>query len=496
MNQQQNNYRGAPRGRGHSGGNRRAARDAMRAYHYNDRRQQEDWAYEPEPYDPWREQANNRRQTARSQSWKQKSKPDKKEEKKEIQTVKPSTEDSGARDEPLYDIGPHSTLTPVLDCFTQNFEFSGFIPIVNQTYEKMRGVDPRLHDRLPLSMFTHAMSTHLNLEILEVARNAGQNVLNLRTDAREILPDYQVVPQSIVDYISHITDAITQDGKELRLNLPAVAIPQGPLFADNVQIAESGTFGILNAQSHNVYECYISPYVTSARVLASQQQEQDYDPLPPELVAGNLIPNRNLLGYEAIDVDNHGARARLQGIIFPSDNTLEGRYRFSPLLQTRVYTVLAELKDKMKMVEMRRENNPQGLNTLEKIKRKVTSVNLTSNFFVESIGPVNDAQIPLFERTVNVHSFGAQGSSVANQANIECFHRRRMIQGAHMARGFCCLTEAGQGPGGWAATCNDNFNMAGLFAPVLHQDYPEIFNKRIPIVDIVLDKACHKEIRK
>lgn len=42
--------------------------------------------------------------------------------------------------------------------------------------EKLRGIDLRLHERLPASMFTHAMATHLNLEILETS---GQNVLNL-----------------------------------------------------------------------------------------------------------------------------------------------------------------------------------------------------------------------------------------------------------------------------------------------------------------------------
>lgn len=113
-------------------------------------------------------------------------------------------------------------MVPEQDYFAQNFDVSGFISIVNETYEKMRGIDPCLNDRLPLSMFTHAMSTHLNL--LEVARTAGQNVLYLRTDAREILPDYQVVPQTIADDISHVTSVITQDGREIRVNLPEIAI--------------------------------------------------------------------------------------------------------------------------------------------------------------------------------------------------------------------------------------------------------------------------------
>ncbi|CAG4981324.1 unnamed protein product [Colias eurytheme] len=54
------------------------------------------------------------------------------------------------------------------------------------------------------------------------------------------------------------------------------------------------------------------------------------------------------------------------------------------------------------------------------------NANLT---FVEAYGPVNDAQIKLFERNV-IHSYGAQGSAVANQAGIECMHRRQIAQGS------------------------------------------------------------------
>ncbi|CAH0730600.1 unnamed protein product, partial [Brenthis ino] len=293
MNNREQRDANSSRGRGHSGGNRRAARDARRAYeHFNTRRQIADWSYEPVPYDPSREV--NRRPTQRTESWKNR-KNVKKDEKP--QEVRPSLVEDAPRDEPLYDLGPHSSMIPDQDCYCQNFEFSGFIPLLSETYEKLRGVDPRLHDRLPQSMFFHAMCTHLNLDLLETARLAGQNVLNLRTDAREILPDYQVLPQPVADYISHVTSVITQDGREIKLNLPPIAIPQGSIVENNVEVCPSGSFGPVNADTHNVYECYISPLVTSNRVLASQQRQEDYDPLPLDIVVGNLVPNRNLLGF-------------------------------------------------------------------------------------------------------------------------------------------------------------------------------------------------------
>lgn len=53
------------------------------------------------------------------------------------------------------------------------------------------------------------MASHLDLEVLEMARQSGQNVVNLRTDANEVLPDYQVILPPIVDNISHISTVMT-----------------------------------------------------------------------------------------------------------------------------------------------------------------------------------------------------------------------------------------------------------------------------------------------
>ncbi|CAB3232071.1 unnamed protein product [Arctia plantaginis] len=134
------NNRGNTRGRSHnSGGNRRDMRDAQRAYdHYNDVRFQQDWNYQPEEFDPNRVQNKQRKPTARSQNFKNsnnnnrgKNQPPKSKEPE--QTVVPSTTATPNRDEPLYDIGPHSSLLAAQDVYCQNFEYSGFIPLVNET---------------------------------------------------------------------------------------------------------------------------------------------------------------------------------------------------------------------------------------------------------------------------------------------------------------------------------------------------------------------------
>lgn len=65
---------------------------------------------------------------------------------------------------------------------------------------------------------------------------------------------------------------------------------------------------------------------------------------------------------------------------------------------------------------------------------KVTSSNLS---LVESGGPANPLNIPLYDRTVNVNSCSAQGSATDKQANIEVMHRQRMPRGVNVAPGPC-----------------------------------------------------------
>ncbi|CAG4912177.1 unnamed protein product [Colias eurytheme] len=99
-----NNQSGNPRGRSlYTGGNRRATRDAQRAYnHFNERQMQQDWAFEPAPFDPSR--VKNRKPTVRSSTFRKPAKPSR--TGPEV-TVVPDTVEDPMRDEPLYEIGPH-----------------------------------------------------------------------------------------------------------------------------------------------------------------------------------------------------------------------------------------------------------------------------------------------------------------------------------------------------------------------------------------------------
>lgn len=197
-------------------------RDAQRAYrHMSDKEQIKDWSFEPPVYDPSRERRPGR-PSARSQNYKKKVE-DTKAEKIDASCPQRFTVETPPMDEPLYDIGPHSTLIPPEDVHVQDFDLGGFIPLVSETYEKLRTIDPCLLERLPFSLFLHVCCNHLNLQIAEVARQNDQPILQQRMDLRDALPDYQCLPKVVIDYISHISNALTQTGIELKLNLPAIA---------------------------------------------------------------------------------------------------------------------------------------------------------------------------------------------------------------------------------------------------------------------------------
>lgn len=59
---------------------------------------------------------------------------------------------------------------------------------------------------------------------------------------------------------------VTIGGDEVKFKLPGITIPQA---ADGD--IPAGSFGAITPENHNVYECYISPLVTSNRVLYSRR---------------------------------------------------------------------------------------------------------------------------------------------------------------------------------------------------------------------------------
>ncbi|CAH2101168.1 unnamed protein product [Euphydryas editha] len=315
-------------------GENRGSRNQRRAYEYQQSQNfRRDWnevrEFEDRPQKP-------RGKTARSAAWKQKQQA-KKLEKQEAKndaaaayTFK-AKDETAPVDEPLYDLGPHSNSIPVQETYSQNFEFGGFIDQVERTYEALRGVDPRLDRRMPFSMFQHSTTTILNCYLIDLTLENGERKLD-SARCQDLLPEDLCVPDNLYHYMASVGNKTTVNGEEIRFNLPDIAIPQ----VANGDVP-AGSFGPVTPETHNVYECYISPLVTSNRVLNTRRPpgEPEIPPLPLRLIPPGATPTVNLLGHGPPDVLPVEARHRIEGFDFPDGDSVAARLRICPELMSR-----------------------------------------------------------------------------------------------------------------------------------------------------------------
>lgn len=330
-------------------GEKREDRNQRRAYEFQQKKNfNNDWndvrEFEDRPVKP-------RGATKRSTAWKNR-KPQKQEAKNDTAAAYDfrAKDETAPVDEPLYDLGPHTSSIPMQETYSQNFEFSGYIDQVERTYEALRGVDPRLDRRMPFSMFQHSMTTILNCYLLDLTLDNGERKVDSGR-CQDLLPEDLCIPDNLYHYIASVGNTVTIGGEEIKFNLPDIAVPQA---ADDP--IPAGSFGVITPENHNVYECYISPLVTSNRVLNSRRgnQEPDIPPLPPALTPAGSVPTANLLGHGPRDVLPAEARPRIEGFEFPDGDSVAARLRICPELMCRVNTVLFELRGRYKMRDIGR----------------------------------------------------------------------------------------------------------------------------------------------
>lgn len=107
-----------------------------------------------------------------------------------------------------------------------------------------------------------------------------------------------LVPTPILDYIRCIGPAISSAQDKVQPHLPRSAYPQEPIpVEDELGGGESGTFGRITLFNHNLYECYVSPYVTSQRVLAERDGIFNWQPLPEGFFPSGAVSTPSLLVY-------------------------------------------------------------------------------------------------------------------------------------------------------------------------------------------------------
>lgn len=213
------------------------------------------------------------------------------------------TKETPAKDEQLY-LGNGRGSKPVKKTLGQNFDCTGFVPLVQQVYDRMCIKDQRISRSLPLAIFQHAMTEFLVAYQLHHAKYVlkATGLQSMMDPLAAISAEEYNIPQPIYEYICGFGPNITPTGDKVYWNLPKVAIPKGTHEHSNIRV-RPGTFGSIDSANHNAYEYYLSPYVTSAYIKKSAKvtpttRSLNWDPFPTGWKPANCVPNENLLGYK------------------------------------------------------------------------------------------------------------------------------------------------------------------------------------------------------
>ncbi|KAF6201607.1 hypothetical protein GE061_003999 [Apolygus lucorum] len=207
--------------------------------------------------------------------------------------------ESAPKDEPLYDIGGCTASFPLTEKYCMNYDLGGFVPLVRQAYEAIREVDARVDRQMPYCIFLHHCTVYLNAVITDRIKEQGGRPYGNAERARDVLTvdgTIHIVGTEVVqEYIRNIGKFTCTTGEEIFMNPPTIAIPglPGPNH-------EPGFFRACTQFTHNVYECYVAPAVTAWYVIATRDENPDWDPLPAEFTPAGGVPTHNLLGYEKL----------------------------------------------------------------------------------------------------------------------------------------------------------------------------------------------------
>lgn len=358
----------------------------------------------------------------------------------------PSTVETPARDEPLYS-GNNRGSKPVKKTLAQNFDYAGFIPLVRQTYDRMAIEDQQISRKLPYAIFQHAMVEFLVAHQLQQAKYVLKSpTLQNSMDPLAVISANEFnIPVPIFDYICGLGPTITPSGDKVYWNIPECAIPS-VTRTFNHHTVRSGSFGPINAQNHNVYECYISPYITSEYIVKtgevnSQTRSLEWNPLPAGWFPTNGIANENLLGYRSLQrLHPDGMRKCIECDFYNSDD-VAGMLCHSAYVMTLTSGYLG------------------SLSTIKVTKADFTTKDNSAAFIFKERCGESDALAVLWDEPATLKSPFAFSAAASNRANYSAFKRKRDpdIPGT-------CYTVAGTPPVEWLPTINNNFLVNAPFS--------------------------------
>ena len=161
---------------------------------------------------------------------------------------------------------------------------------------------------MPYCLFLHAMTGLLNACLIDLIRTVNKETRYGGEDLPySIIPEECYIPASIAEYFRMISNTVITQSDLVCINIPLIGIQNHSISAiEEMEAQDAGGFGPCNADTHNVYECYASPLVTSRLVEATRLQNETrafvpWDPLLPQMAPENGLANRNLIGYRPIE---------------------------------------------------------------------------------------------------------------------------------------------------------------------------------------------------
>lgn len=369
-----------------------------------------------------------------------KSKPQKEQTEPEKPKPRPATVETPEAATTKYNVGPMTGLTPITAEYSQNIDFSTFPTLVDACYDELLAVDGTLAKKLPYCAFLHHCVVAGTATLIDVAQNENnQREFNFNGNVRPIL-DEHILPLPIIDYLDTITQTRTCEEDVVRINIPQTAIP---LDTDD---ETAGTLGNIDAMNHNKYECYLSPRTTRRRIEAVSNRNQNWTPLPEDMMPPGLTPTANFIGYGALRHNAPASLSVLDNLHFPPDDgTLNSRLQYCPELTARVNSRLETVKERFKIA------------SASTITRKI----IPANVGYVQVNDVSPSTEPIAIRSGILFSSNPGSGTLSNLMYLWGLHRRRTETAP-----ACCFLNGANIPNGWMLTINSNFTMTAPFAPV------------------------------
>jgi len=370
------------------------------------------------------------------------------------------------KDDDIWDFGQFGGTLPRYSRYGVNADLSTLPTLCKVVYDKLEW-DINVRRRMPYCAFQHVMNEFVTAHLIRTAReNYGQS---FSCHPNTIFSDEDIVmPEPIAVYLqSIISDTLTPSGDTVIFNLPRATTPQLRIPAHgSVPEIGPGSFGAIDANSHNAYEVAMAPIVTSGLVLQTViANTQDlaphpvWQPLPAGAYPQNAVPNLNMLGWHEPERLKFSALDAIRHVEF-SEEGMAGMLRHSAELVYRVTTVL-QMTTGM----------PMRVGWLEKSSRPNEGKSSRPNNigYLTTTTASQSFKTPVRELAVQVRSSCALSASQSCRTALLGIRRERTAD----APG-CSMTVENADPPGWAETRNWNHTMTENFGPINCPDLPQL----------------------